>query len=216
VVLTHPDADHLTGLLEVLHCFQVKQVLYPESDSESTLYDEWLGLIAEKNIRHTTARAGQEIDLGKGVTINVLNPQVFPLPDTESDADNNSVVLRLSQGRVSFLLTADIRQEAEWELIRQRAELNSTVLKVAHHGSNTSTTPEFLAVVNPRLAVISVGADNRFGHPGVEVLDRLEKKPGSANIYRTDRHGTIAFTTDGERLWVEAEEQRPDWQDKAK
>ena len=79
------------------------------------------------------------------------------------------------------------------------------MLKVAHHGSNTSTTPEFLAVVNPQLAVISVGADNKFGHPTPEVMGRLEDKIDPEKIYRTDEQGTIEFITDGERLWVRVE-----------
>jgi len=199
VILTHPDSDHLAGLVEVLQRFQVKQVLYPDLDSESPLYDEWLKLIEAKNMKHTTARAGQQIELGEGAVIKVLHPQIAHLTGTESDTDNNGVVLRLSMENVSFLLTADIRQEAEWELIAARADLGSTVLKVAHHGSDTSTTPEFLAVLNPRLAVISVGADNKFGHPSDEVLERLDPE----NIYRTDEQGTIEFITDGERLWVE-------------
>jgi len=93
--------------------------------------------------------------------------------------------------------------EAEWGLIRKRADLPGTVLKVAHHGSDTSATPEFLAVVNPQLAVISAGADNKFGHPSDAVLERLKERLGSEKIYRTDEHGTIEFITDGERLWVE-------------
>ncbi len=108
-------------------------------------------------------------------------------------------------GNISFLLTADIWQEAEFELINHRAIRQSTVLKVAHHGSDTSTTVEFLAVVNPRLAVISVGEDNRFGHPSAEVMERLTEKLGAENIYRTDEHGTIEFITDGERLWVKVD-----------
>ncbi|MBA7703957.1 ComE operon protein 3 [subsurface metagenome] len=115
------------------------------------------------------------------------------------------MVLHISIGEVSFLLTADIMWEAEFELITHRANLTSTVLKVAHHGSNTSTTPEFLAVVNPQLAVISVGDENRFGHPTPEVMERLEGKLGSENIYRTDKQGTIEFITDGERLRMRVE-----------
>ncbi len=203
VVLTHPDSDHLAGLVEVLQRFQVKQVLYPDLESESPLYDEWLKLIEAKNMKHTIAQAGQQIDLGKGAVIKVLHPQIAYLTGTESDIDNNGVVLRLSMDDVSFLLTADIRQEAEFELIADRVDLSSTVLKVAHHGSDTSTTPEFLAVVNPRLAVISVGTDNKFGHPSDEVLEKLKGRLAPENIYRTDRHGTIEFITDGERLWVE-------------
>lgn len=204
LVLTHPHSDHLSGLVEVLRRFQVKQVLYPDSDYESPLYDEWLRLIEAKNIKATIARAGQQVDLN-GAVIKVLNPRATPLTGTASDIDNNIVVLRLSMDNVSFLFTADIGQEAEFKLITDRAELSSTVLKVAHHGSDTSTTPKFLAVVNPQLAIISVSADNKFGHPSDEVLERLKERLGSENIYRTDQHGTIEFITDGERLWVEVE-----------
>ena len=134
--------------------------------------------------------------------MEVLNPPIPLLTGTESDIDNNGVVLWISVEEVSFLLTADIQQEAEFELIARRARLNSTVLKVAHHGSSASTTPEFLAVVDPRVAVISVGKDNPYGHPGDEVIARLEENVGSENIYRTDENSTIEFITDGERLWV--------------
>lgn len=204
LVLTHPHHDHLAGLVAVLHRYQVGQVLYPDLEYDSPLYDEWRRLIKERGIKGTIACAGQQIDLGDGAFMKVLSPTTTLLAGTGSDVDNNSVVLRLNAGHVSFLFTGDIMREAEWELICRRADLKSTVLKVAHHGSDTSTTHEFLAVVNPQLAVISTGADNRFGHPGDEVVRRLEQRLGVGNIYRTDEHGTIEFTTDGERLWVEA------------
>ncbi|MDP2728943.1 MAG: DNA internalization-related competence protein ComEC/Rec2 [Dehalococcoidales bacterium] len=202
VILTHPHADHITGLVEVLKRYKVRQVLYPASEYESPAYDEWLRLLREKNIKYTLAQAGQQIDLGSEVIIEVLNPQVPLLTGTESDIDNNGVMLRLETGEVSFLLTADIMWQAESELVASRANLKSTVLKVAHHGSATSTTVEFLAVVNPRLAVISVGENNSFGHPSSDVMDRLEEKAGKENIYRTAEQGTVEFITDGERLWV--------------
>jgi competence protein ComEC len=205
VILTHPSADHVTGLVEVLKRYRVREVLYPNLAFESAVYDEWLRLIEAKDIESTLAQAGQQINLGDGVVIEVLSPRSPPLSDTESDVDNNAAVLRLSLGEVSFLLTADMMREAEFELLYDRANLKSTVLKVAHHGSDTSTTPEFLAVVNPELAVISVGADNDYGHPSAEVITRLIEKVGSGNIYRTDESGTIEFTTDGERLWVKTE-----------
>jgi len=205
VILTHPSADHATGLVEVLRRYKVKQVLYPDLIFESDIYDEWLSLIQEKDIKYTIAQAGQQINLGRDVVIEVLNPQTPLLTDTQSDIDNNGVVLRISAGEVSFLLTADTMWETEFELITRRANLTSTVLKVAHHGSNTSTSPEFLAVVNPRLAVISVGEDNPHGHPTDGVMARLIEQVGSENIYRTDEQGTIEFITDGERLWVRVE-----------
>ncbi len=204
VVLTHPHSDHITGLLEVLQRYKVEQVLYPDLDYPSPLYQEWLRLVEEKNIECKTAQAGQQIDLGEGVVIKVLHPETPLLTGTGSDINNNSVVLHLSMGRVSFLLAADIEWEAEFELIALRADLSGTVLKVGHSGSYTSTTPQFLAAANPQVAVISVG-DNPFGHPSDEVVKRLEEKLGSDNIYRTDERGTIEFITDGERLWVKAE-----------
>jgi competence protein ComEC len=202
VVLSHPHADHLTGLVDTIQRYRVERVLYPESDYGSPLCQQWLELIGEKDIECTIARAGQEINLGDGMKIAVLNPPIPPLSDTGSDVNNNSVVLNLHAGRVSFLLTGDIEREAEFELIARRSNLSSTVLKVGHSGSKTSTTAEFLAEVSPAAAVISVGKDNRFGHPSGEVIDRLEERLGTENIYRTDEQGTIEFITDGERLWV--------------
>jgi len=205
VVSTHPHADHLTGLVEVLNRYRVERVVYPDLDSDSPLYEQWLSLIEEKDIPGTIAQAGQRVGLGDGAVMKVLNPRMPLLTDTSSDINNNSVVLRLDFGEVSFLLAADIGWETEFELIAHGADLDSTVLKVAHQGSYTSTTPEFLAAAEPQLAVISAGKDNRFGHPSQEVLERLEGKLGAANIYCTDKHSTIEFTTDGERLWVETD-----------
>lgn len=203
LVLTHPHQDHLAGLLEVMRRYQVGQVLYLPSDYPSPVYDELKNIIAEKGIHSTVARAGLRIDFGNSVSMKVLSPPEPLLSGTESDIDNNSVVLRLSDGAVSFLLTGDIMSEAEWELVRNRAEVASTVIKVAHHGSDTSSTPEFLAVADPRAAVISCGTGNKFGHPFASVLDRLKEKVGAGNVYRTDKQGTIDFFTDGTKLWVE-------------
>lgn len=205
MISTQPQADHITGLVEVLQRYKVKQVLEPEIPYDSFIYREWLRLIEEKGIEHNIARAGQEIDLGQGIKIEVLNPPAELLQGTSHDVDNNGVVIKLSWGKVSFLFTADIREEAEFELIGQRANLRSTVLKVAHHGSKTSTSPQFLAVVDPGVAVISVGANNPFGHPGPEVVERLIDRLGEEKVYRTDEDGAIEFITDGEKLWVKSE-----------
>jgi competence protein ComEC len=202
MVCTQPHADHVTGLVEVLHRYKVKQVFEPGLSYNSSIYQEWLRLIEDKGIKYNTVHAGEEIDLGNGIKMEALNPPESLWEGTGDDVDNNGLVLRLSWGLASFLFTADIREEAEFELIGQRANLESTVLKVAHHGSQTSTTPQFLAAVDPQVAVISVGAVNPFGHPGREVVERLIDRLGEGNVYRTDKDGTIKFITDGERLWV--------------
>jgi competence protein ComEC len=202
MVLTHQHADHLTGLLETLRRYKVKQVLVLETDAQLPQWDEWLDLIQKRGIKSTFAQAGQVINLGTDeVTIEVINP----LPDSTVPDMDNGIVLKLICGKVSFLLTSDISQEAELDLITRRADLTGTVFKVSHHGSNYSNSAEFLAVVDPELAVISVGTDNQYGHPGEETLDRLIDRIGLEKIYRTDENGTVEFITDGERLWVETE-----------
>jgi competence protein ComEC len=202
LILTQPQADHVTGLIEVLQKYKVQQIIEPGITYSSATYQQWLKLVSDNEVKHITGHAGQEINLGSGIKIEVLHPSSPLLQDTSDDIDNNGMVLRLSWNQVSFLFTADIGHEAEWYLIAQRANLKSTALKVAHHGSQTSTSPQFLAVVNPEVAAISVGASNRFGLPNSEVLNRLTERVGSDRVYLTSTHGTIEFITDGERLWV--------------
>jgi competence protein ComEC len=202
VVLTHPHTDHLNGLLEVLQRYKVLKVLYLDTDYQTPPEQEWLSLIQEKGIKAAPARAGQMINLGADETIEVINPSQ---KDSSVPAMDNGIVLRLSDSKVSFLLTSDISAEAELDLITRRADLSSTVLKVAHHGSDNSSSAAFLAVVDPQLAVISVGADNTFGHPGQETMARLTDSVGADKIYRTDKNGTVECITNGQKLWVKTE-----------
>jgi competence protein ComEC len=202
VILTQPQADHVTGLIEVLKKYNVTQVIEPETAYNSVTYQQWLKSVNDNEIKHEIGHAGQEVNLGNGIKAEILHPSSPLLQDTSDDIDNNGIVLRLSWNEVSFLFTADIGREAEWYLVAQRANLKSTVLKVAHHGSRTSTSPQFLAVVNPELAAISAGTNNRFGLPNSEIVDRLAEQVGNDRLYLTSTHGTIEFITDGNRLWV--------------
>ena len=202
VILTQPQADHVAGLIAVLKKYNVPQVIEPEITYNSVTYQQWLKLVNDNEIKHEIGRAGQEVNLGNGIKVEILHPSSSLLQDTSDDIDNNGMVLRLSWNEISFLFTADIGREAEWHLIAQRANIKSTVLKVAHHGSQTSTSPQFLAVVSPEVSAISVGTNNRFGLPDSEVVDRLTKLVGSDSLYLTSTHGTIEFITDGNRLWV--------------
>ncbi len=205
MISTQPQADHITGLVEVLQRYKVKQVLEPGVPYDSLIYKKWLELVKGGQIEHNIARAGQEIDLGQGIRMEVLNPPLDLFQGTSHDVDNNGVVIKLSWGEIGFLFTADIRQEAEFELIWQRANLKNTVLKIAHHGSKTSTSPQFLAMVDPEIAVISVGANNTFDHPSPEVVQRLEERLSRHRVYLTSDNSTVEFITDGERLWVNVE-----------
>ena len=137
--------------------------------------------------------------------MEVLGPPSNPMRGTGSDVNNNGVVLRLVYGGVSFLLTGDIEAGAEERLLLSGLPLRSTVLKVAHHGSRTSTTEQFLSAVSPAVAVVSAGAANPYGHPHPEVTGRRAAMPGESRTYVTAERGAIEFTTDGERLWVRTE-----------
>lgn len=198
VILTHPDADHLTGLMPLPERFDIGAVLDNGDSVPGQLGDAWAEVLQSSGIsRIVHVRAGVQIRLDPDVTMTILNPA--PTPAT---ADNdNSVVIRLTWQKASFLLTGDIGEEGERALVKSDQPLSSVVLKVAHHGSASSTTPAFLTRVNPQVAVISVGADNRFGHPAPQVLDRLAGRM----ILRTDKHGTVEVVTDGEVLWIETE-----------
>ena len=201
VISTHPHADHLSGLLEVLKRYRIKQVLYADIYYDSPQVSQWEELISQKKILSATARAGQRITFGDA-SLQILNPPAPLFSDTDSDIDNNGIVTRLTIGKVSFLLMADIRQEAERQLISLRSLPTSNVLKIGHHGSTTSSSAQLLSAVNPNAAVISVGKDNEFGHPNEDVIARLQQIVGSSNLYRTDLQGTIEFSTDGKSLWV--------------
>lgn len=199
VINTHPDADHLAGLPPLLGRYQVGQVLTPDVGSTSDLYHEWELQLAEAHLTPVIGQAGMELSLGQGITATLLNPG--PASTGEDAANNHSVVLRLEMGRISFLLPGDIEEPIERNLVFQQAPLTATVLKSAHHGSKTSSSEMFLEAVNPQIAVISVGKDNDFGHPSPEVLERYAEH--GITVFRTDEQGTVEFSTDGERLWVE-------------
>ncbi|MDE2844143.1 MAG: ComEC/Rec2 family competence protein, partial [Chloroflexota bacterium] len=203
VAATHLDVDHSRGLLRVLETYRPRSVVVGIPDSGSHLYPQWRRALAEGGHQVLHLSAGQALTLEEGVLLEVLHPPAVPLRGPAWDSNNNSLVLRLAYGEVSFLLTGDIEEEAERYLIRQGRGLESDVLKAGHHGSNSSTTRAFLRAVQPRWAVISAGADNQYGHPHPEVLKRLNEAVGEANVFSTAAQGTIHFTTDGKRLWVE-------------
>jgi competence protein ComEC len=146
--------------------------------------------------------AGMRVEMSDGVTLEVLHPGPDSVTADDDDTNNDSIVMRLIYEDVAVLLPGDIEAEVEKELVRSGTYLRSTVLKVPHHGSNTSSCQAFLDAVSPQAAVISVGADNDYRLPSGETMMRLGEIP---LVYRTDENGTVSITSDGHRLWIETE-----------
>jgi competence protein ComEC len=201
MIMTHADADHITGLAEAAARYELGGWLDNGEAGEDATYAVCLARLQEDQLAPHAVRAGQELTLEQGIALQVLHPPPGPAASPSADANNRSLVLRLRWRSVSFLLTGDVDAEAERQMLEAARPLSATVLKVAHHGSDSASTAEFLAAVDPDYAVISVGKDNAFGHPATGVLQRLDAL-GDAIILRTDEQGTIEFTTDGQSLWI--------------
>lgn len=197
VVLTHPDGDHITGLIPLLERYRVAQALDTPLAEDATLAVSWLEGLKQAGIERIYAQRGMVLRVG-AVQLTVLNPRAVPMTGTASDDNNNAIVLRLDYGRSSVLLTGDAEQEAEADMIAAGLPLAADVLKVGHHGSNGSSSAAFLAAVAPQIAVIQVGAQNTFGHPHPAVLARLS----AAQVLRTDQHGRIEMISDGKHWQV--------------
>src|SRR5262245_64929525 len=185
---------------QVIENFGVKNFLDSDRKYTSKEYQRMIQAIVEKGIKFIPAKKGMKFDLDSGVKIEVLNPQgddqwIREVRQGESVENANSVVLRLSYGNFSMLFTGDAETETEDLMMKSGVPLHVQVLKVGHHGSRYATSAGFLEAVAPEAAVISVGAENKYGHPAQQTLDRLRK--AGVKVYRTDLNGDIAIVTDG-------------------
>ena len=204
VVLTHPDADHLTGLVPLLHRYRVDQVLEPPGTAAAPEAAAWEQALHEKGVPRGEAARGMRLLVG-GLTLAVLNPPDDVAGGAATPNNDSSIVLRLEYGDTSLLLTGDAAAGAEAEMLAGGVALDADVLKVGHHGSDGSTSALFLAAVSPSVAIIQVGAGNRYGLPAPALLDRL----AGIRAYRTDQNGRIEVISDGTRLWVKPERPSP-------
>ncbi len=200
VLVTHPDADHLGGMSEVVKRFEVGVILDAEIESESIAFAEWR-VVADGHGNTVSPVEGMEIRLDKDVSIEFLASGCHDLEWACVGRNDASAVVKAVYGEVSFLLTGDIEIASELRLIATGHALEATVLKVAHHGSRTSSSESFINAVSPAVAVVAVGTENPFGHPHEEIWRRLVDTIGEDRVYRTDMDGSVKFLTDGRRLW---------------
>ncbi len=189
VIATHPDKDHIAGLVEAARNYKIGKVLTTAAGKDTQVYKEWKNILDYNKIETLEALRGDRISFD-GAEIKILSPQTSVDPAI-GEANNESVVARLDYRENSFLFTGDIESPAENEILASGENIDVDVLKVAHHGSKYSTTDAFLDKVTPKDAVISVGKNNSYGHPTEVVLEALKKR--GANIFRTDERGDIIY-----------------------
>ncbi len=198
MVLTHPHDDHVTGLIDVLKRFKVEKILYTGAAHSAPNYLAWLKLVRDKKISLVIIDKKQTIDLSQEVKMEILYPDGSLLNKTLADLNDSSIILKLIYGKNKFLLTGDASEKVEATLLANGDDLSVDVLKVAHHGSQYSSSEEFLGKVKPRIAVIMAGKDNDFGHPNLRIIKRLERI--GAEIFRTDEKGTVKILSDGVKI----------------
>lgn len=192
VVMTHPNLDHLAVFPEVLRRYRVDRFLFTGVAFKLPRYDAILAELRESGTQISLADPAMDIDMGDGVTLDIIWPPKDFFGQEFSEVNNTAIVLRVLHASGSILLTSDIEEKAEEAILTTGVDLRSTVLKVAHHGSKTSSSTGFLLAVRPSLAVISLGAENTYGHPHAVTLDRF--KVLGIPVRRTDWEGTVEVT----------------------
>ena len=190
VFISHFDYDHVGGILKVLEEFKVDRVCIPKQEENSENYQKFLKIVKEKNIQVIVVKSGNKVNIENDLFFDILWPIEEQIE--ENKLNNNAIVMKLNYKNFTMMFTGDIEEEAESSIVnlyKNTNKLKSSVLKVAHHGSKTSTTDEFLELVKPKIALIGVGKDNLFKHPSNEIIEKLENI--DIKIYRTDLNGEI-------------------------
>lgn len=197
LIATHPHADHIGGLIDVVDRFQIDQFYMPNKIHTSKTFEKLLNTANGKGLKVKPATDDIVIPFDEDIVLYLLGP----LKDYGDDLNGWSVVVKMDFKERSFLFTGDLEASGEEDLLTAYDSdfLHAQFLKVGHHGSNTSSSQRFLEAVGPDVAVISSGRDNSYGHPHQEVLNRLKNL--NIAVYRTDQQGTILIKSDGNRIW---------------
>ena len=198
LIVSHPDSDHIGAMSKVVDNFDIGEIYMPPLSDDlvptTNVYTNLLLSISRKGLKITLAEAGDTIPFGD-LVLRCVAPQ-----GEFASTNNSSIAFKLEYGETSFLFTGDMEKESERSTMQKKYDVSADVLKVAHHGSKSSTTEDFLEAVSPRIAVISVGEDNKYKHPSESVLEALSER--GIEIYRTDLDGDIVIISDGKELSV--------------
>lgn len=193
IIMTHPHEDHIGSIDTVIQEFKVKKIYAPKKEHTTKTYEDVLNAVIETGNTLHAPKPGEKFSFG-AVTITFLAPS----KDYGNNLNNWSIGIKVSNGKHSFVMCGDAEREAEEDMLATKLDLSADVLKLSHHGSDTSSTKEFMKAVNPKYAVISVGKGNTYGHPSKSTIKML--KDNKIEYFRTDKQGTIVITSDGEKL----------------
>lgn len=199
MILTHPHADHITGLVEVIDRYNVGNILYTGVVHNSPVYLEWLSRIRENNIELKIVQNKQRINFGDDLYLDVMWPREDLINKEVSSLNNSSIVARLMYGQTKFLFTGDAEKEVEQRLIDIGENIQADVLKIGHHGSETSSSEDFIKAVSPEVAVISYGEDNQFGFPSALTMETLSHN--DIKIFNT--LDTVSFLSNKEKIFLD-------------
>lgn len=201
VILTHPEYDHLSGLIEVFARYDIENIIWTGIETNGNIFEQWqkaLANEAQDGAKIVFAKAGQKIIAGRTIG-EVISPREDLSGEfSDKGVNETSIVVLFGFGANKFLFTGDIGERTEKALLANNSDIKADVLKIAHHGSKYSSSPEFLAAVSPQIAVISCGANNTYGHPAKEVLNNLQNF--AINVRRTDQGGDVIIKSDGKSL----------------
>lgn len=194
MVATHPDADHIGGLSGALNYAKVEMCFCPVTEHDTKTFSSLVKYLTKQKVNITVPKVGDRYQLGSA-EVAILGPVIV-----SDDSNNSSIIVRITYGNNSFIFMADAEAEEESQILGTYQNIKSDVIKVGHHGSNSSTSKALIDAINPKYAIISVGAGNSYGHPTGEVLDLLSK--ANVAVYRTDLNGDIFVTSDGNNISI--------------
>jgi competence protein ComEC len=198
MVATHPDLDHIGGLVDVLKRYQVTTILETENLNDTPAAKAYNTAVIKEEANRILVEAGQVIALSPSTQLQIFSPTG---DETNWESNTASIVMRVVYGNTAVMLTGDAPSGIEEYLVSEyQGQLKSDILKLGHHGSKTSTSELFLEAVSPRYAVVSAGSDNRYGHPHQEVMDRVLAR--NIEVSQTGTHGTITYLSDGDKVWI--------------
>ncbi|HHD2751593.1 TPA: ComEC/Rec2 family competence protein [Clostridium perfringens] len=195
-IATHPHEDHIGGMDEVLENFDVKSFYAPKVAHTTKTYENMLKAVKNEGLKIKQIKEGTDIDLGKNTKVEVYSP----IKTNYEELNDYSPIMKISYGNNSFMFTGDAETPVEQEVLNEHKNLKADVLKLGHHGSHSSTSEPFLKAVDPSIAIVSCGKDNKYGHPHKETMSNLKK--AGVTVYETFRDGDITITSNGEKLDV--------------